>query len=92
MTDQPDEQIKRLVEAVKKLGDQERQEMLTSQSSFVGFVNRIGMHMLAAKIADMAAPLWAELWEGLTNFVDALSRGITVVIEEVSGFFEALFE
>ena len=86
-----DDQINRLIGALQKAKGEQLQDVLASKSSFVIWVEKIGLSVLAHKIANLAAPLWDKLWDAITSFFEYVGEQLDGVIDWIAEFLSEAF-
>jgi hypothetical protein len=77
------EQFERLIRELGKLkGAREQSEVLT-KGGFRLFLERLGLDVLARKIAE--SPLWAQLWEAITGLFQVIQEKWDDAVDWIAG-------
>ncbi|HEV7857067.1 MAG TPA: hypothetical protein VGO91_00310 [Pyrinomonadaceae bacterium] len=85
--DLTEDQFNQLIQALQTASTHEVQTAIASKSSFVGWVEQLGLNVLARQIANLTMPLWDALWDAITHVVENVGDYIGDAIDALLDMF-----
>lgn len=80
-----EQQLTRLITAIQTASQSEVQQLIQSKSSFVAWVEKLGLMVLARKISELSGPLWEQFWSAITSAVEYIGEALSDVLDAIFG-------